>query len=193
MKVLVVLGHQNQGSFCHAITQTIIDQLKSDGHEVVYHDLYAENFDPILTQEELATDEPACPVIRQHISELLSADGIVIVHPNWWGQAPAILKGWVDRIFRQGTVYRFTAEGPVGELAGKRALVITTSNTPREVELSAYGDPLENLWKNVTFGLVGLTDFVRQNFESVVMSTPEQREGWLEEAKRLTQERFPAK
>jgi putative NADPH-quinone reductase len=194
MKVLVVIGHQNpnQNSFCHAITQTIVDQLQSDGHEVIYHDLYAENFDPILTQEELKTVEPACPVVRQHISELLSADGIVIVHPNWWGQPPAVLKGWVDRVFRQGMVYRFTAEGPVGELAGKRALVITTSNTPREVELQVYDDPLENLWKNVTFALVGLTDFVRRNFESIVMSTPEQREGWLAEAQRLTQDRFPA-
>ena len=192
MKVLVVIGHQNQGSFCHAITQTIIDQLKSDGHEVIYHDLYAENFDPILTQEEIKAPEPTCPVVRQHISELLSVDGIVIVHPNWWGGPPAILRGWIDRVFRQGMVYRFTADGPVGELAGKKTLVITTSNTPREVELAAYGDPLENLWKTVIFGLVGLTDFVRRNFESIVMSTPEQRAEWLEEAKRLTKERFPA-
>lgn len=192
MKILVVLGHQNQGSFCHAITQTIVGQLESDGHEVIYHDLYAENFDPILTQEELKAPEPACPVVRQHIAELLSVDGIVVVHPNWWGGPPAVLKGWIDRVFRQGMVYRFTAEGPVGELAGKRALVITTSNTPREVELSVYHDPLENFWKTVVFGLVGLTDLVRRNFESVVMSTAEQRTDWLNEAKRLTQERFPA-
>ncbi|MGD9125917.1 MAG: NAD(P)H-dependent oxidoreductase [Planctomycetia bacterium] len=192
MKVLVVIGHQNQGSFCHAITQTVVDQLEADGHEVIYHDLYAEGFDPILTQEELKAEEPACPVVRQHISELLSVDGIVIVHPNWWGGPPAMLRGWVDRVFRQGMVYRFTADGPVGELAGKKALVITTSNTPREVELELYGDPLENLWKTVIFGLVGLTDFLRRNFESVVMSSPEQRADWLAEAKRLAQERFPA-
>ena len=47
MNILVVIGHQRQGSFCHAIAQTAIDELRAAGHEVVYHDLYAEGFDPV--------------------------------------------------------------------------------------------------------------------------------------------------
>ncbi len=192
MKILVVLGHQNPKSYNQAIVQTAIDEMKQLGHEVIFHDLYAEGFDPILTQEELDSEKPTDPVVLQHIDETLSADGIMIVHPNWWGQPPAILKGWVDRVLRQGMVYRFTPEGPVGELAGKAALVITTSNTPREVEVGVYGDPLENLWKNVTFALVGLTNFLRRNFESIIMSTPKQRTEWLEEVRSLVRKQFPA-
>ena len=192
MKILVVIGHQNPGSYCHAIAETAMETLRSAGHEVVFHDLYAEKFDPILTHEEIQADKPSCPVVNQHIDELLDCDGIIIVHPNWWGQPPAVLKGWVDRVLRQGTVYRFTESGPVGELAGKTALVLTTSNTPRDVELAAYGDPLENLWKNCTFALCGIQDekFRRRNFESIIMSTPEQRETWLDDVRQLVGELF---
>ena len=194
MKILVVIGHQNPGSFCHAIAQTAIEELRLAGHEIVFHDLYVEKFDPILTQEEILAKTPACPVVNQHIAELLACDGIIVVHPNWWGQPPALLKGWIDRVFRQGSIYRFTAQGPVGELAGKTALVLTTSNTPRDVELAAYGDPLENLWKNCVFALCGIESdqFQRRNFESIIMSTPADRKAWLDDVRQLVRQRFPA-
>ena len=93
--------------------------------------------------------------------EIAQAQGIVIVHPNWWGQPPAILKGWVDRVLRPEVAYRFregdAGDGvPVGLLKAKAAVVFTTSNTPRERELASFGDPLETLWKNCIFGLCGV-------------------------------------
>ncbi len=192
MKVLVIIGHQQQGSFNHAIAQTAVEELHAAGHEVVYHDLYAEQFDPVLPAGEIPNDADIDPVIRQHCDEVLAADGYVIVHPNWWGMPPAILKGWVDRVIRQGTMYRFEPDGVVPNLKGKRALVITTSNTPREDELRLFGDPLENLWKACIFNFVGVEDFQRRNFESIILSSVEQRRGWLEEVRRLVRERFPA-
>jgi putative NADPH-quinone reductase len=193
MQVLVVLGHQHQGSFNHAIAQTVAETLKENGHEVVLHDLYAEGFDPILPHEEIPKDAPVDPAVRAHCDELLQADGIVVVHPNWWGQPPAMLKGWVDRVIRQGVAYRFGEKGAViGLLTGKRAVVITTSNTPRDMELELFGDPLENLWKNCIFRFCGVQDFYRRNFESIVVSTPEQRAGWLEETREIIRQQFPA-
>ncbi|MBN2217173.1 MAG: NAD(P)H-dependent oxidoreductase [Pirellulales bacterium] len=195
MKVMVVIGHQSPGqtSFCHAIARTVVETLRSGGHEVVFHDLYAERFDPVLTQEELDADAPTDPIARRHLDELVGADGYVIVHPNWWGQPPAILKGWIDRVIRNGQVYRFGADGSVtSTIAGRTALVLTTSNTPRDVELECYGDPLENLWKNCIFGLVGVTNFARRNFESMIMSAPAQRESWLAETKELVEKQFPS-
>ena len=194
MKVLVILGHQNtaETSFCHAIMQTVIDRLQQNGHEVVSHDLYAEQFDPVLTQEELDEETPTDPALCQHLDQLPGADGYVMIHPNWWGQPPAILKGWIDRVIRQGAIYRFGPDGVSSTIAGRRALVVTTSNTPRDAEIELYGDPLENLWKNCVFGLCGITEFVRRNFESVIMSTPEQRDGWLADTQSLVDQQFPA-
>jgi NAD(P)H dehydrogenase (quinone) len=190
MKIYAVIGHQKQGSFCHAIAATAIVELKAAGHEVVYHDLYAEKFDPILPADEVPRDAKLDPVVEQHCRELSEADGYLIVHPNWWSMPPAILKGWLDRVWRQGVVYRFGPTGVEKLLAGKRAVVFTTSNTPREDELRLYGDPLENLWKTCVFDLCGVENFLRRNFESIIMSTPDQRCGWLGEVRTIIRERF---
>ena len=182
MKVLVVIAHQQQGSFCHALAAAVVEEVETAGHEVVFHDLYDENFDPILTHEEIDGRVELDPVVSRHCDELLAADLIVVVHPNWWGQPPAILKGWIDRVFRQGTIYQFGENGQIiGHLAGKAVLVFTTSNTPRDVELEVYGDPLQNLWETCIFGLCGVTNLMRRNFESIIISSQEEREQWLAE------------
>jgi NAD(P)H dehydrogenase (quinone) len=190
MNVFVVIGHQNPSSFCHAIAAVAIEELKAAGHEVVYHDLYAEKFDPILPHEEIPKDADLDPVVAQHCREVAAADGYIVVHPNWWAMPPAILKGWIDRVFRQGVAYRFGRGGVEPFFAGRRAVVFTTSNTPRDDELRLYGDPLENLWKACVFGMCGVEDVTRRNFESIVMSTPEQRREWLEVVRRIVRERF---
>jgi NAD(P)H dehydrogenase (quinone) len=193
MNVFVVIGHQHQGSFCHAIAAAAVEELNAVGHTVVYHDLYAEKFDPILPHEEIPRDADLDPVVARHCRELAAADGYLVVHPNWWAMPPAILKGWLDRVWRQGVVYRFGPNGVETLLTGRRAVVFTTSNTPRDDELRLYGDPLENLWKTCVFGMCGVEDFLRRNFESIVMSTPEQRAEWLAEVRRIVRERFPKK
>jgi len=192
MKVFVLIGHQHQGSFCHAIAATAVEGLKKAGHEVIYHDLYAERFDPILPHEEIPKGASLSPVVEQHCREITTADGFVIVHPNWWAMPPAILKGWLDRVMRQGVAYQFGPAGVEPLLKGKRAVVFTTSNTPREDKLRLFGDPLENLWKNCIFGFCGVTDFFRRNFEPIILSTFEQRCQWLEEVRNIIRRRFPA-
>jgi putative NADPH-quinone reductase len=191
MNVLVILGHQHPGSFCHAIAGTAVEALRAAGHQVTFHDLYQEGFDPILPHEEIPKDAPLDPVVQRHVDEVTAADGYVVVHPNWWAMPPAMLKGWVDRVLRQGSAYEFGPDGVIGLLRNRRALVITTSNTPRDLELTVFGDPLENLWKTCIFGFCGVDHFVRRNFESIVLSTPEQRAGWLEETRGLVRGQFP--
>lgn len=190
MNVFVLIGHQRRGSFCHAIAATAIEELKAAGHEVVFHDLYAERFDPILCDEEIPKDAPLDAVVERHCREVMAADGYLVVHPNWWAMPPAILKGWLDRVWRQGVVYRFGPEGVLPLLSGKRAVVFTTSNTPREDELRLFGDPLENLWKACVFNFCGVENFFRRNFESIIMSTPDQRCRWLDEVRNITRSHF---
>jgi putative NADPH-quinone reductase len=189
MNIFVLIGHQKQGSFCHAIVDTAIAELKALGHTVTYHDLYAEKFDPILPDEEVPKDAKLDPVVAQHCREVVAADAYLIVHPNWWAMPPAMLKGWIDRVIRAGVTHQFGPNGIEQFLKGRKALVITTSNTPRDIELNVYGDPLENLWKVCIFGMIGI-DCYRRNFESIIMSTPEQRTQWLDEVRTMVRERF---
>ena len=193
MKVLVIIGHQRKGSFCHAIAETAVEELKAAGHDVIYHDLYEGDFDPILPHDQIPNEAQRSPIVQKHCDELTAADGYVIVHPNWWAMPPAILKGWIDRVFCQGVAYEFGEAGAViGHLEGKRAVVFTTSNTPRDVEMKRFGDPLENLWKACIFNFCGVEDFYRRNFESIILSTLQQRKGWLDEVRETIRQRFPS-
>lgn len=128
--------------------------------------------------------------IERHCRELEQADGMVIVHPNWWSAPPAVLRGWVDRVLRAGRAYQFVPDGqggakPVGLLKVRTALVLNTANTPQEKEESLYGDPLELHWVKVVFGICGVPRVVRRNFSPVITSTPAMREQWLDEARTL--------
>lgn len=196
MKILVILGHPDKGSFNHAIAEAALQTLQSNGHEVISHDLYQERFDPILPSEEIPGDAEINPLIKAHGDEIATADGIIIIHPNWWGQPPAIVKGWVDRVFRAGVAYEFLegddGEGvPIGLLRAETAIVFNTSNTPEERELGMFKDPLETLWKNCIFGLCGVRNFHRRMFSVVVTSTLEQRRSWLREVQEMVNRYFP--
>lgn len=197
MNISVILAHPDKQSFNHAIARTAVTRLNQSGHRIFFHDLYAEHFDPLLLNEEIPTDAFLPPDIAQHCQEISSADGIVIVHPNWWGQPPAILKGWVDRVIRPEVAYRFLegdkGEGiPVGLLKAQAAIVFNTANTPPDREQNVFGDPLQLLWKNCIFDLCGVPTFYRKMFTVIVTSTPEQRQNWLRNVEEVTDRFFPA-
>jgi putative NADPH-quinone reductase len=196
MKISVILAHPDQGSFNHAIARAAVAQLSSSGHQIFFHDLYKENFDPLLTKEEIAEDAPVPELILRHCREIAQARGIVIVHPNWWGQPPAMLKGWIDRVMRAGVAYEFL-EGDCGEgipnglLKAQTAVVFNTSNTEAEREKNIFGDPLETIWRNCIFGLCGVTGFYRRVFSIIVTSTADQRRQWLDEVRISIDTLFP--
>jgi NAD(P)H dehydrogenase (quinone) len=196
MHISVILAHPRPGSFNHAIAGVVVTTLHEGGYQVSFHDLYAERFDPLLPYAEIARDAALPPAIGEHCREIASADGIVIVHPDWWGMPPAILKGWIDRVLRPSVAYRFdetdSGEGvPIGLLCAKAALVFNTSNTPREREQQDFGDPLERLWRDCIFAFCGVTEFQRKMFGVVVTSTEEQRKEWLEEVREMILRTFP--
>jgi putative NADPH-quinone reductase len=196
MPISLILAHPDPQSFNHAIAATAARAARECGHQVQFHDLYAEGFDPLLPGTEPPREASLPPVVAQHCAEVAQADGIIITHPNWWGQPPAILKGWVDRVLRPGVAYGFEegdqGEGvPVGLLKARCALVLNTSNTPWEREREVFGDPLEAIWRRCIFGLCGVTDVRRRMFGVIVTSTPDERRQWLDEVAQMVAEAFP--
>ena len=197
MIISVILAHPDPDSFNHAIAQTVVAQLVRNGHRVLFHDLYAEGFDPILPWEEIAYDAPLPQTIAEHCGEIAAAEGIVIIHPNWWGQPPAIMKGWIDRVIRPGVAYEFLegdgGEGvPHGLLKAQAVVVFNTSNTALEREKTIFGDPLETIWENCIFGLCGINTFHRRMFGVVVTSTDTERKMWLDDVQTTIDTCFPA-
>ena len=195
MNISIILAHPDPNSFNHAIAETCSRRLKELGLTVMYHDLYAENFNPILSTNEMPKDWIVDQTITTYCDELVQSDGIIRVHPNWWGQPPAILKGWVDRVIRPRVAYKFgegdDGEGiPIGLLKAKMALVFNTSNTSEERENTIFLDPLETIWKNCIFDLCGVKQFYRKMFRIVVTSTTEERKIWLLEVEEILNQYF---
>ncbi len=196
MIVSVILSHPRPGSFNHALAAAAAEAARAEGHEVRLHDLQAEGFDPVLPAGEEPAGAPLPRQVELHCAEIAAADGIVVVHPNWWGKPPAILAGWVDRVLRPGVAYRFLegdgGEGvPEGLLRARAAVVLNTANTLPAREARAFGDPLERIWKDCVFGLCGVARVERRTFTVVVTSTPEERRAWLDEARSLVARTFP--
>lgn len=188
MNILLVLAHPDKNSFNHAIAEICKKRLIENGHSVVFHDLYEENFDPLLFKEEIPKNGQVNELIQKHCNDLVNSDGIIVVHPNWWGQPPAILKGWIDRVIRPGVAYKFQegddGEGvPIGLLKAQSALVFNTANTSEIREINIFKDPLETIWKNCIFDLCGVRQFERKMFRIIVTSDLQQRTKWLEEVK----------
>ncbi|RJX35264.1 MAG: flavodoxin family protein [Desulfarculus sp.] len=197
MGILLVLAHPAPQSFNHAIAQTARQTLEGLGHQVIFRDLYREDFDPLLEAEEFPRSVALPPLVQEHCRELAAAQGIVVVHPNWWGMPPAIMKGWIDRVFRPGVAYEFmegdNGEGvPRGLLRARAALVLNTANTPPAREQEVFGDPLERLWRDCVFGLCGVGGFHRRTFSVVVTSSGQQRRQWLAEVAQTVARLFPA-
>ncbi len=192
MKVLIVLGHPDNRSFNHAIAKACKTQIESNGHSVFFHDLYAENFSPLHHIDNTNSDSTVDAEIHTHCSQLADSDGIIVIHPNWWGQPPAIIKGWIDRVLMQGIAYDFVendegAHVPVGLLKAKIGLVLNTSNTPNDIG----DDPLDSIWKNRVFNFCGVDQVERRNFCVVKDSDENQRSLWLSEVQSMINSYFP--
>jgi putative NADPH-quinone reductase len=185
------LSHPNPESYNHALAGKTVDTLKKTGHDVIFHDLYAEQFDPVLPKGEEHLPEPQLPpVIQNYLREFKEAEGIVFLHPNWWGSPPAVLRGWIERIVRTNSCYNFTESGVRSYVGGKIVQIFSTSNTPKEIEEKVYGDPIETYWRTVVFGVLGCRSFSRRNFGPIIVSTPEERRTWLNEAETIMKEKF---
>ena len=197
MKISVILGHPYENSFNAAIAQTAIDTLKKSGHTAMFHDLCSENFNPVITSKELVSDKADDILLELHQREIREADGIIIVHPNWWGQPPAILKGWVDRVLRENVAYTFPVGDnggglPIGLLKAKTGIVFNTSNTPEKRENEVFSDPLQRIWKDCIFDFCGVTTFDRIMFRIIADSSLEQRKIWLKEVGQMVNKYFPS-
>ncbi len=197
MRILIVWAHPDPTSFTHALAARTAETVRAAGHDAILRDLYADGFDPILpaAEQHRATELP--PDIEAATAEVAGADGLVVIHPNWWGMPPAIMTGWIDRAFRPGRAYAFQAQDsgegiPVGLMRARTAIVFNTANTFPSREEAVFGDPLDRIWRDCIFGLCGVTDVRRRTFTPMVVSGPDQIQAWLDEASALVMDAFGA-
>ncbi len=102
MHIQVVCCHPLTESYDHALFRTIVQSLEQNGHRVTATDLYREGFEPAMTVRERQTymgndyDDSA---VAGYVETLKAVDGVILCFPHWWFSMPAMLKGWVDRVW----------------------------------------------------------------------------------------------
>ena len=196
MKAMIVVGHPAPDSFNHALAASVHAVWADAGCAVALHDLTAQRFDPLLTADEARGGPRQDPLVKRHIADLVGADLLCVVHPNCWGAPPAIMKGWIDRVFAPGAAYAFAkgvdaGDTPMGLLPLRGALVLNTGNTPTDREAAVFGDPLGRIWRDCLLGYCSTARVERRLFGVIATSTDAMRRGWLQHAQDLARGLVP--
>jgi putative NADPH-quinone reductase len=110
MRIQVVHCHPLVTGYNHALYEVIVETLRANGHDVVATDLYREGFQPAMTERERQTymqEAYDCSAVADHAETLKSVEGIILCFPHWWFSMPAVLKGWVDRVWGPGIAFDY--------------------------------------------------------------------------------------
>ncbi len=191
MKYLIIYAHPNPASFNHAILGTISEELKNNNKDFTVRDLYNIHFNPILkTEDLLALQNGAVPQdIKTEQDYIRSADTLIFVFPIWWSSMPAILKGYIDRVFSLKFAYDITPDGVVGLLNGKKAfLVSTTGASKEEYEKMGAFQMMTLSMDGAIFQFSGMEVIGHKYFSSVPSVSNDDRKQMLEELKKLVRE-----
>ena len=178
MRIFIVHAHHEPTSFNAAMTGTAVHALRAAGHEVRVSDLYAMNFDPVSDRRNFLTvkdplrlkqqDEEAhanthdgfVPELKAEMEKLDWCDVLVLQFPLWWLGMPAILKGWVDRVFALGRTYGGGRFFDKGVFKGKRAMCAVTvgGEAPAYSDIGIYG-PMQAVLHPIQHGILGFVGF----------------------------------
>lgn len=128
MKHLIIYAHPNERSLNHHFRQTVEKTLAQNNHEIVVRDLYKINFNPILSLEDMADQRKGIVAddVKQEQDFISWANSITFIYPIWWTGMPAMMKGYIDRVFSYGFAYRYDHGIQRGLLVGKLAYIINS-------------------------------------------------------------------
>jgi NAD(P)H dehydrogenase (quinone) len=190
MKVLIVYAHPNPKSLNHAILETLKKELTQSGHDPDVVDLYAMRFNPVLSGEELAglMEGKIAKEIQDHQEKVSCADALVLIHPIWWTGAPAVLKGWIDRVLTLGFAYTFDQKlgTLIGLLKNRKVLIINTAGAAEKDGLaSGMTEAVRKIEAEMVFQHCGIQDVKHVVFYNVPRSDEATRKGYLEKVRQL--------
>ena len=178
MNILIVHAHPESQSFTTALKNHAVQALTDLGHHVEVSDLYAMNFNPVassadfvtrgnpdylnyaLEQRQASKDQSLAPDIQSEIEKVQKADVVILNFPMYWTSMPAILKGWIDRVFVSGIFYGGKRFYDQGGMVGKKAMLSFTLGARDHMfgENAIHGS-IENLLLPIQRGALAYVGF----------------------------------
>jgi NAD(P)H dehydrogenase (quinone) len=188
MKAVLLYSHPNPQSFNAAILDAVKDELGRKGAEIKVKDLYAMNWNPVLSAgdfQQMAA-EGQSPDVAAEQADIKWTDLVVIISPIWWYSVTAMMKGYVDRVFSQGFAYEYRQDGVHGLMGGKKVLIITTSGADQGAAKASGMD--QALQTSLVDGFCGFAAAKRLNCYAVPTVSDAERKQMLEQVRQFVRD-----
>ena len=185
-KITIIVGHPMKESLSTKLAVAYKKGAEINGAEVKLFNLGDMKFDPIL-RNGYAKRQDWEPDLKLAADALFWADHWVFITPLWWGDMTALMKGFIDRVFLPGLMYKFHEKSPLPEqlMKGKSARVFITSDSPYLFYRFVIGNPIEKIFKRGILGFCGVNPIRFSYFDQVRNSNEEKKLHWLKETEEL--------
>lgn len=182
MKYLIVYAHPNPKSFNHAIKERVESKLKREKKKYKVRDLYAMAWNPVLggADLEVLLGGKTPDDINAEQNYIKESEILIFIHPIWWFGMPAVLKGYIDRVFSHGFAYDIGPNGVEGMLPGKKVVILnTTGGTQENYQKYKFKDAVTKVFKDGTYELCAMKVALHKFFYAVATISQEDREKML--------------
>jgi NAD(P)H dehydrogenase (quinone) len=191
MRHLIIYTHPNENSLNHNLLNTVVETLHARNEEVVVRDLYAIGFDPVLSLNDMQGQRmgKVSADVKTEQEYIAWAEQITFIYPIWWTGLPAVMKGYIDRVFSYGFAYRYDQGVQKGLLKGKTTIIINTHGKSHdEYEKMGMDKALTLTSDNGIFIYSGLEIIRHLLFDKADKASAEDLEIWKEQIKSLYSE-----
>ncbi|MBS1798061.1 MAG: NAD(P)H-dependent oxidoreductase [Acidobacteria bacterium] len=185
-KILIILGHPDNDTFCGALAESYKKGALAAGAEIEEIRLADLDFNPVMHRGYKAIQELEPDLVRAQ--ELIKwAEHLVFVYPTWWATMPALLKGFLDRVLLPGFAFKYRENSPFWDkyLTGRSARVITTMDAPAWYNFLVYGNANQKSMKRGVLQFCGVKPVKVTTIGGLRDSKPEMRAGWLGKIEKL--------
>lgn len=164
MENLIIYAHPKTNGYCPKILEEVLKQLNSRKEKYDVIDLYKIKYDPVLHEKEhyTAGGYDISKQNKEFQNKIKKAKRLIFIYPIWWASMPAILKGFIDRVFVGRFAFKYVNGMPKGLLNGRKAVVFTTSGAPRFISWLTQGGSTVRGIKNMVLGFCGIKTKVFQ-------------------------------
>ncbi|MDR2098948.1 MAG: NAD(P)H-dependent oxidoreductase [Rickettsiales bacterium] len=184
--ILIIYGHpKTPASFNADLLARLSEALAGAGHKAAVRDLYSLRFNPVLSGEDMAAlYAKTTPLDIKAEQELLAAaDTAVFIYPVWWTGAPAIVKGYIDRVFSNGFAYEFRNGKKAGLLAGRKAAVVNSNgNAAESYESGGFYRAMEKAMDDGVLRYAGFDEAMHLFYGSMSAKSAEEKEADIADA-----------
>lgn len=185
-RILIIQGHPQADSLCAALAQRYRAAAESAGAQVQMLQLGELQFDPVL-RAGYRGEQPLEPDLQAAQQAIRDAAHLVFVYPVWWGTLPALLKGFLDRVFLPGFAFKYRRDSVWWDrlLQGRSARLLVTMDTPPWYYRWVYRQPAHNQMKRTVLEFCGVRPVHIHSFGPVRQSSDAKRQAWLQQAAQL--------